>query len=70
MTDIAMLLFPALGRLFGRPARPEYVFAVISAIVVVSAFAQGEVTFNDLWKYISIGKNVLPTASTASVANY
>lgn len=56
-----MLLFPVLGEVFGRPARPEYVFAVISGIVVVSAFAQGGVTFGDLWKYIAITNKVIPS---------
>lgn len=57
-----MLLFPALGNIFGRPARPEYVFAVISAIVVVSAFAQGNVTGSDVWKYLQLTNKVLPTS--------
>jgi hypothetical protein len=58
-----MLLFPALGQIFGRPARPEYVFALISAIVVISAFAQGGLTGGDVWKYLQLTNQVIPSSS-------
>ena len=35
-TDIAMLLMPSLGQVLGRPARLEYVFAILSAIIIIS----------------------------------
>jgi len=36
VTDIAMLLMPFLGTIIGRPARLEYVFAILSAIIIIS----------------------------------
>jgi hypothetical protein len=36
VTDIAMLLFPALGDVLGRPVRLEYMFGILSFIVIMS----------------------------------
>jgi hypothetical protein len=54
VTDIAMLLFPVLGDIFGKPARPEYIFGLIAVIIVVSSLAQGLISPQSVWKYISV----------------
>lgn len=43
--DIAMLLFPFLGKLFGRPARPEYILGWLSILLLAARFAVGDTGF-------------------------
>lgn len=54
VTDIAMLLFPVLGDIFGRPARPEYIFGFVAVIIVISSLVQGIITPGSVWRYISV----------------
>lgn len=56
VADIAMLLYPSLGFVFGRPARPEYVFAVVSIIVLVSIFYNSQLSARIIKNAISINR--------------
>mmetsp|Transcript_9641 Transcript_9641/g.14517 ORF Transcript_9641/g.14517 Transcript_9641/m.14517 type:complete len:1159 (+) Transcript_9641:48-3524(+) len=54
VSDIAMLLFPSLGDILGRPARPEYVFAIVSVIVILSSLAQQSILAGTMLKFLKI----------------
>jgi hypothetical protein len=52
--DIAMLLFPCLGSLFGRPARPEYVLGWLSILLLATRFAVGNTGFGIIRKSLEM----------------
>ncbi len=54
VSEIAMLLSPSLGGVFGRPPRTEYVFAAIAVVVLVSIFASKVVSGSMLLEFLHV----------------
>ena len=47
VTDIAMLLFPSLADFLGRPVRLEYMFGILSSVVIGSLIYSGTIRESD-----------------------
>lgn len=53
--DITATFSKTIGNAIGRPPRPEYVFASLAVIVILSVFLEEQsVSFRDIVKYLDI----------------